>query len=751
MEMIALKRECGLRFLLATFSLALALWSTSCGGGGGSVVVPVSTAGFSISSTTVTFSSQAVGTTSAAQSATLDNVGNATLTFSSIQLTGPNSADFNLTNTCGSSLAPSAECTLSVTFTPSAAGTRTASVVFTDNATGSPQTVNLSGTGTSAGVGLSTSILNFGSQSVGTSTAVQTVTLTNNGNAALSVTSIVVTGTNPGDFPQQNTCGTSVAAGGTCVITVSFDPVAVGSRSAVVTITDAAPGSPQLVTLTGTGTNPTVSLSSTSLAFGNQNLGTTSSAQSVMLTNTGNTSLTVSGVSVMGADFTATNTCSGSVVPGGNCSISVTFTPSAAGSRGASVLISDNAIGSPQSITLSGTGVGTAGVAGLSASSVTFGSQSQTISSGPVAITLNNTGNTTLNIASITFGGANPGAFTLSGNTCGSSLAAGGTCTLSVTFTPPSAGTFNATLIVTDDSGGVAGNTQTISLSGTGTTSQISLSAISLTFPTQTVGTTSTAQMVTVNNTGTGSVSIAGVSLTGANPGDFAQSNNCGNSLAAAASCTISLTFTPTSPGARTAGLSISDSASGSPQTVSLAGTGGGASLSLTATSLTFGAQTLGTTSAAQPVTLSNTGTAAMSITSVAVSGTNAGDFSQTNTCPSSLPAGGNCNVSVTFAPTAIGSRSASVTITDNAPGSPQAISLSGTGSGPVVQVSPSTLTFGGTSVGSTSGIQSLTLTNSGNASFDAEWHRFYRRQLRRLCRDLDVPQFGSGECELHD
>ena len=364
MEMSARKRECGLRFLLATFSLVLALWSTNCGGGGSSIVVPVSTAGFSISSTTVTFSSQAVGTTSAAQSATLDNVGNATLTFSSIQLTGPNSADFNLTNTCGSSLAPSAECTLSVTFTPSAAGTRTASVVFTDNATGSPQTVNLSGTGTSAGVGLSASTLNFGSQSVGTSTSPQTVTLTNNGNAALSVTSIVVTGTNPGDFPETNTCGTSVAAGGSCTIAVSFDPVAVGSRSAAVTISDAAPGSPQVVTLTGTGTNPTVSLSSTALAFGNQNLGTTSPAQSVMLNNTGNTSLTVSGVSVMGAnpgDFTATNTCSGSVVPGGNCSISVTFTPSAAGSRSASVLVSDNAIGSPQSITLSGAGVGTAG------------------------------------------------------------------------------------------------------------------------------------------------------------------------------------------------------------------------------------------------------------------------------------------------------------------------------------------------------------------------------------------------------
>ena len=167
METRALQRHRGNAVILATACIAMALWSASCGGGGSTAVVPVSTAGFSISSTTVTFGNQAVGTTSAAQTATLINVGNETLTISSIQVTGPNAGDYTLTNTCGSSLAPSAQCTLSVTFTPSAAGTRTASVVFTDNAAGSPQTVNLTGTGTSAGVGLSATTLTFGSQSAG--------------------------------------------------------------------------------------------------------------------------------------------------------------------------------------------------------------------------------------------------------------------------------------------------------------------------------------------------------------------------------------------------------------------------------------------------------------------------------------------------------------------------------------------------------------------------------------------------------
>ena len=115
--------------ILATACIAMALWFTSCGGGGSTAAVPVSTAGFSASPTSVTFGSQAVGTTSAAQSATLINVGDATLTISSIQVTGPNAGDYTLTSTCGSSLAPSAQCTLSVMFTPTAAGTRTASAL----------------------------------------------------------------------------------------------------------------------------------------------------------------------------------------------------------------------------------------------------------------------------------------------------------------------------------------------------------------------------------------------------------------------------------------------------------------------------------------------------------------------------------------------------------------------------------------------------------------------------------------------
>src|SRR5205807_9815235 len=120
----------------------------------------------------------------------------------------------------------------------------------------------------------------------------------------------------------------------------------------------------------------------------------------------------------------------------------------------------------------------------------------------------------------------------------------------------------------------------------------------------------------------------------GANGGDFAQTSNCGTLVAPAASCTINVTFTPTTSGARAATLSLTDNAMGSPQTVGLTGTGAAAAASFTPTSINFGNQQLNGASAAQAVTLSNTGSAPLTIASIAIAGTNSGDFAQTNNCP---------------------------------------------------------------------------------------------------------------------
>jgi hypothetical protein len=207
----------------------------------------------------------------------------------------------------------------------------------------------------------------------------------------------------------------------------------------------------------------------------------------------------------------------------------------------------------------------------------------------------------------------------------------------------------------------------------------------SLAFGNQTINSTSAAQTVTVTNTGNAALSIAGITLTGTNAGDFAQTNACGSSVTGGASCTISVTFTPSASGSRTASLSITDNASGSPQTVSLSGTGTAALVSLSPTSLAFGNQPVDMTSTAQTVTLSNTGKATLSITSLAMTGTNASDFDQSNTCGSSLAAGANCTIAVMFTPSAAGTEAASLSISDNASGSPQTVSLSGVGTHDVI------------------------------------------------------------------
>ena len=335
--------------------------------GTGVAVAPPATPGatvddpvVSLSPSSLSFASRAVGT-NANQVITLTNTGNASLLLTSISVTGANAGDFNQSNNCRTWVAPGGGCTFEITFTPSATGTRTASLTLVDNADDSPQSVSLTGTGTSTApvASLSPTSLTFSSQAVGSSSAAQAVTLTNSGNAALSVTTLTFKGTNVGDFAQTNTCGSSVVAGGNCTISVTFAPAASGSRTATLSITDNASGSPQTVSLTGTGTAPVATVSPTSLTFAGQAFDTTSSAQTVTLTNSGNAALSVTSLTFTGtnaSDFTQTDTCGSSVAAGAKCTIAILFTPAASGARTAALRIADNATGSPQTVSLSGTG-----------------------------------------------------------------------------------------------------------------------------------------------------------------------------------------------------------------------------------------------------------------------------------------------------------------------------------------------------------------------------------------------------------
>jgi hypothetical protein len=311
--------------------------------------------GVSVSPTSLTFASQVVGTTSSPQIVTLTNNLNSALTISNIGFTGTNSGDFSQTNTCGSSVSAGGNCTISVSFTPSASGTRTAALSITDDAENSPQTVNLTGTGGSP-VTLSTSSLSFGTVFVGSSSTAAPVTLTNNQSVSLTNISISVTGA---AFSQVNTCGTSIGPGAKCTITVTFTPKTSGSQTGAVTISDSAGNSPQSISLKGSGELP-VALTPATLAFGTVAVGTTSAPKTETVTNNQKVTLNITSITITGndpSDFTQTGTTCGSTLSAGaKCTITLTFTPGAKGARSATLKLTDSAATSPQMAKLTGTG-----------------------------------------------------------------------------------------------------------------------------------------------------------------------------------------------------------------------------------------------------------------------------------------------------------------------------------------------------------------------------------------------------------
>ena len=311
----------------------------------------------SLSPSSVTFPTEVVGITSPPQTVGLTNTGNANLSLTSIAISGADAGDFAETNNCGLTLVANGSCAVSVIFTPTTTGQRTASVVFTDNASGNPQLVPLTGSTADAIANLSPSSFNFGSVNLG-SPSQQTSVLTNTGTATLTMTSFALSGTNAADFSVSNDCGASVLAGGQCFVVVTFTPSNIGTRTASVVITDSASDSPQSIALTGNGNdiNFAVTFTPASLAFGNQQQSTSSGARIVTMTNAGAaTSMTISSIAVS-TGYSNTTTCGSTLAPEASCTISVTFTPTIVGAQNGTLTVTDTGPGSPQTVALTGTG-----------------------------------------------------------------------------------------------------------------------------------------------------------------------------------------------------------------------------------------------------------------------------------------------------------------------------------------------------------------------------------------------------------
>jgi len=455
-------------------------WTQSSSGGYGDAVFSATfnppAPAVTLSKSSVAYGSVNVGSTSNSQTVTMTNTGSVALTITSITVTGTNASQFVFANNCGTSLAAGANCSIHGHFAPTAGEASTAAVTITDNAADSPQTIALSGTGLAPLVTLSSASLGYGSVTVNTPSESQSVTLTNNGTVALSITSIAVTGTNASSFDFANNCGTSVAIGGSCTIHGHFAPTALGGATAQVTITDNAPDSPESIALSGTGAAATsqVTLSGdglpagsspTNLVFGSVDVNQLSASQTVIVTNTGTTTLTFTSITVAGSNagqFPFANSCGGSLAVGATCLIHGHFAPTGLGPVSAAITLIDSSSDSPQSIALSGTGV--AQQLSFSAMSLSYAPTIVGSSSGSQSITMTNVGATTVTIGSIALTGTDPFAFVFANN-CGTSLAAGASCTIHGHFAPTTTGPLTATITITDSAGD---SPETIGLSGTG-------------------------------------------------------------------------------------------------------------------------------------------------------------------------------------------------------------------------------------------------------------------------------------------
>ncbi len=307
----------------------------------------------------------------------------------------------------------------------------------------------------------------------------------------------------------------------------------------------------------------------------------------------------------------------------------------------------------------------------LSATTLAFGNETVGVKSAAKTSTLTNTGTATLSISSIATSG-NTQSFSET-NTCGTSLAAGASCTFSVTFDPNGALAKSMTITIKDSAG-----TQTITATGTGVTGSgtVNVNPSSLSFGNQTVGVKSAAKTSILTN-GTAST-VTGIAIsTSGNTQSFSESNNCGSTLAADATCTFTVTFDPNGALAKSMTITIKDSAG--TQTITSTGTGvtGSGTVNVNPSSLAFGNQTVGVKSAAKTSTLTN-GTAS-TVTGIAISTSgNTQSFSETNNCSSTLAAGATCTFSVTFDPNGALAKSMTITINDSA--GTQTITSTGTG-----------------------------------------------------------------------
>lgn len=542
------------------------------------------------SPTNLSFAPQVVdpnGAPSPAQVITVRNSGNRPGTLGTIGAIGP----YVQTNNCPASLVPGTSCTVNVSFLPNAVGVLNGVVGSNSNSSVILTAVGL------APVSFVPSDLDFGAVSIGSTSAKQSVTLTNNQNTALAINSVTASG----NYSQANNCPTSLAVGASCTLNVTFVPTVKGTVSGAITVTTDAGLAAQPVGLTGVGSGtaaPNVSFSAAGLDFASQEAGTESAVKTVTLKNTStSSSLTITSVEASSA-YATTDTCAGKIISaGGTCTISVKFQPTAnlvpVAYPGAITVVDSDPTGT-QVIALAGLGVAPVSP---SPTSLDVGVVFVDSSTGSQTVTLSNR-----DAAAETPSLTNVGGVSLANNTCTGSLAPAGKCTADVSLASGLAGPVHGALAIDFSSGGFL-SPQVVSVSGCRT--EVSRTPERLNFGAVPVGSVGDTETVSI---GGGVFNFSGFTLTGTNAAEFAIANNtCGTTLNAG-TCSVDLTFTPTAAGVRTATLEITDDQHCSPQPVNLVG--GSSAGPFVVTALLSGTGTGNLTSSPAGITCGSQGTA---------------------------------------------------------------------------------------------------------------------------------------------
>ena len=363
--------------------------------------------------------------------------------------------DFNLSG-CGSQVGGGNDCTASVTFSPSSQGAESATLQIDGDSFG------FSGTGADQ-VTVGPASLPFGDQHVGTNSTPLPVTVTNNRTQAISVN---FTNNNTADYGvNASDCSGQLASGASCTLQVTFSPNSIGQQNGTLTVEGHG------VSMTGRGTAATIETTPGSISFGNQPVFTQSNTVTVTVRNTGNEAMHIAAPSVGGNNplqFTVSDNCQGaSPLPaGGQCTVTVTFTPSLVAPLSATLNINTDAISGSDAVSLSGTG--TPSAVAFSPGPVPFKRPHHAGTySRPKTITLTNRTSGPLTISSVHLGGPNPRSFRITGGTCrGATIPADGTCTETVRFAPNEVGVKGASLDVTDSG---PNSPHSVALTGTST------------------------------------------------------------------------------------------------------------------------------------------------------------------------------------------------------------------------------------------------------------------------------------------